>query len=75
MLRDDLLHAFLVELQRLGHVVEDAEVVHDQAVGLLLAVGAVRAADRLQQGVVPQRLVEIHRLQDRRVEAGQQLRR
>ena len=56
-----------------GDVVEDAEVVDDQAVGLLLGVGAVRAADRLQQRVVAQRLVEVHRLQDRRVEAGQQL--
>jgi hypothetical protein len=65
--------ALLVELQRLGHVVEDAEVVHDQAVGLLVAVGAVRAADGLQQRVVPQRLVQVHRLQDGRVEARQQL--
>ena len=39
----------------------------------MLGIGAVGAADRLQQGVVAQRLVEVHRLQDRRVEAGQQL--
>ena len=71
--RDDLGDAFLVELERLGHVVEDAEVVDDQAVRLRLAVGPVRAADRLEQRVVAQRLVEVHRLQDRRVEAGQQL--
>ena len=73
MLRYDLLHRLLVEVQRLGHIVEDAEVVDDQAVRLLLAVGAVRAADGLEQGVVLQRLVEVHRLQDRRVEAGEQL--
>ena len=66
--------ALLVELDRLGHVVEDAQVVDDQAVGLRLAVGAVGAADGLQQRVVAQRLVEVHRLQDRRVEAGEQLR-
>ena len=70
---DDLLDALLVELQRLGHVVKDADVVHDQAVRLLVAIGAVGAADGLQQGVVLHRLVEVHRLQDRRVEAGQQL--
>ena len=72
---DHLLHGLLVEIERLRHVVEDADVVHDQAVGLVLAVGAVGAADRLQQVVVLHRLVEVHRLQDRRVEAGQQLAR
>ncbi len=73
MLRHDLLHGLLVEVQRLGHVVEDADVVHDQAVRLLLAEGAVGAADGLQEVVVLHRLVEIHHLQDRRVEAGEQL--
>ena len=73
--RDDASDAFLVELDRLGHVVEDAQVVDDQAVCFCFAVGSVGAADRLQQRVVAQRLVEIHRLQDRRVEAGEQLRR
>jgi hypothetical protein len=70
---DDLAEAFFVEFERLGHVVEDAEVVDDQAVGLLVAVGAVGAGDGLQQGVVAHGLVEIHGLQDGRVEAGQQL--
>ncbi len=65
--------ALFVELDRLSHVVEDPQVVDDQAVGLLLAVRAVRAADCLQESVVPQRSVEIHRLQDRRVETSEQL--
>ena len=69
-----LRDALLVELKRLRDIVEHAEVVDDQAVRLRLAVGPVRAADRLQQRVVAQRLVEIHRLEDRRVEAGEQLR-
>ena len=71
--RDDLLHRLLVEVQRPRHVVEDADVVHDQTVRLLLAERAVRAADGLQKVVVLHRLVEIHHLQDRRVEAGEQL--
>ena len=70
---DDAGDALLVELDRLGDVVEDPQVVDDEAVRLGLAVGTVGAADRLQQRVVAQRLVEVHRLQDRRVEAGQEL--
>jgi hypothetical protein len=73
MLPTTLSEPLLVELQRLGHVVEHAEVVDDEAVRLLVAVGAVGAADGLQQRVVAQRLVQVHRLQDRRVEARQQL--
>ena len=72
---DDASDALLVELDRLGHVVEYAEVVDDQPVRLGLAVRPVRAADGLKQRVVPQRLVQVHRLQDGSVEAGQQLRR
>ena len=41
--------------------------------GLRVSVGAVGAADRLEEGVVAERLVEVHRLEDRRVEARQQL--
>ena len=73
MFGHDLLHGLFVEVQRPGHVVEDADVVHDQAVGLFLAEGAVGAADGLQEVVVLHRLVEVHHLQDRRVEAGEQL--
>ena len=43
----------LVELDRLGHVVEDPQVVDDQAVGLRLSIGTVGAADRLEERVVP----------------------
>ena len=70
---DDVLHRFLVEVQRARHVVEDADVVHDQAVGLA-GKRSVGAADRLQQVVFLHRLVEIHRLQDRRVETREQAR-
>ena len=31
-IRDDPAEAFFVELQRLGHIVEDAQIIHDQAV-------------------------------------------
>ena len=64
--RHHLLHGLLVEVQRPRHVVEDADVVHDQTVGLLLAEGAVGPADGLQEVVVLHRLVEIHHLQDGR---------
>ena len=70
---NDLAEAFFVEFQRFGDVIEDAQVIHDQAVGLFVAVGAVGARDGLQQGVVAHRFVEVHGLQDGRVEAGQQL--
>ena len=73
--RDDAGDALLVELDRLGHVVEHPEVVDDQSMRLGLAVRPVRAADGLQQRVVTQRHVQVHRLQDGRVEARQQLRR
>ena len=65
----------LVELERLGDVVEDAEVVDDQPMGLVRRVDAVGAGDRLQQRVLLQRLVEVLAVQDRGVEAGEQLRR
>ncbi len=71
---DDAAEALLVELERLAAIVEHAEVVDDEAVGLLVAVGAVRAADGLEQRVVAQRLVQVHDLEDRRVEAREQLR-
>lgn len=47
------------------------KVVDDQAVSLLLGVRSVHPADGLQQRMVAQRLVEIHRLENRRIEAGQ----
>ena len=55
-----------------GDVVEDAEVVHDQAVGLS-RVQAVGAADGLQETVVAHGLVQVHGLEDRGVEAREEL--
>ena len=63
--------AFFIELQRLCYIIEHAQVIHDQAVGLGLAEGAVGPANGLQEVVVLHRLVEIHHLQDGRIEAGQ----
>src|SRR3712207_7115486 len=62
----------LFRSQSSGHIVEDADVVHDQTMGLLLTEGAVGATDGLQEVVVFHRLVEIHRLPDGRGEAGEQ---
>src|SRR5680860_413767 len=63
-----------VPVDGLGYIVEDAQVVDDQTVSLGAAVGAVGAADGLQQRVVAERFVQIHRLKDGRVEAGEELR-
>ena len=71
-IRDDAAETFFVEFERLGNVIEDAEVIHDETVGFFIAVGAVGARDGLQQGVVAHGLVEIHGLQDGRVETCQQ---
>ena len=46
--RDDLRNPLFVELDRLGDVVEDAEVVDDQAMGLFLAVRSVGSVIRVQ---------------------------
>ena len=70
--RDDLLHGLFIEVERARHVVEDADVIHDQTVGLFLAESPVGPADCLQEVVVLHRLVEIHHLEDGRVEAGQE---
>ncbi len=56
--------------QRLLQLVGEAEVVDDQAAGLVLE-DAVHARDRLHQPVPAHRLVDVHRVQARRVEAGQ----
>ena len=49
---DDLLDALVVKRQRPGHIIEDAEVVDDQPVGLVRRVDPVGARDRLEQGVL-----------------------
>jgi hypothetical protein len=56
--------------QRLLQLVGEAQVVHDQAAGLVLE-HAVHAGDGLHQPVAAHRLVDVHRVQARRVEAGQ----
>ena len=56
--------------QRLLQLVGEAEVVDDQPAGLVLE-HAVHPRDRLHQPVPAHRLVDVHRVQARRVEAGQ----
>ena len=70
---DHIADLLVIELERLGHIVEHADVVDDETIRLRFAVHAVRAADRLQKRMVLHRLVEIHALQDRRVEPRQKL--
>ncbi len=56
--------------QRLLQLVGQAQVVHHQPAGLVLE-HAVDARDRLHQPVAAHRLVDVHRVQARRVEAGE----
>ena len=70
---DDTDHPLLIELNGLGYVVEDPDVVDDQPMRLLLAVWAIGSADGLEQRVIPERLVQIHRLENRGVEPGEEL--
>ena len=58
--------------ERLVELLGYADVVHDQAVRLA-PVHPVGAGDGLEQRVVRERVVEVHRLLDGRVEAGEQL--
>ena len=51
-------------------LVGEAEVIDDQAAGLVLE-DAVHAGDGLHQPVAAHRLVDVHRVQARGVEAGQ----
>ena len=51
-------------------VLGDADVVHDQPGGLV-AEHPVHAGDRLHEPMPPHRLVDVHRVHARRVEAGQ----
>ncbi len=62
--------ALRVGRQRLLQLVGEAEVVHHQAARLVLE-DAVHAGDGLHQPVPAHRLVHVHRVQARRVEAGQ----
>ena len=69
---DDLVDRLLVEGERLGHVVEQPEVVDDEPVALARR-DPVGATDRLEERVVSQRAVEVHALEVRRVEPGEEL--
>ena len=62
--------ALRVGRERLLQLVGEAEVVDDQPAGLVLE-HPVHARDRLHQPVPAHRLVDVHRVQARRVEAGQ----
>ena len=74
---DDPAHILVLERQRLVQLLQHAHEVHDQAARLGVAgfvlVGPVDARDRLEQHVVPHRLVKIHAVENRRVEPGEQL--
>ncbi|CAB4759109.1 unannotated protein [freshwater metagenome] len=66
-------------LERGGDLIAEADVVDDEPVGLLMPGRGVReppvcAGDRLEQGVLSQRLVEVHRLLDAGVEPGEEFR-
>ena len=65
-----LAAALGVGRQRLLQLVGQAQVIHHQPAGLV-AEDAVHAGDGLHQAVPAHRLVDIHRVQAGRVEAGQ----
>ena len=67
-----------VEGEGLLQLVEDAHEIQNEAVRLhhlrrLVFIGTVHPRDGLEQRVVAHRLVQIHRVEDRRIEAGEQL--
>src|SRR5262245_29434115 len=75
---DDGIDLIAVESERLFQFVEDTDKVDDKAVRLdelllFVLIRAVHSRDRLQQGVVTHRLVEIHGVENRRVKTGQEL--
>src|SRR5438105_477944 len=75
---DNRIDLIAVESERLFELVEDANKVDDETMRLyeflLFAfIGPVHPRNRLQQRVVAHGLVEIHRVEDRRVETSQQL--
>jgi len=75
---DDCVDLVAVKGERLLQLVKDTHEIKHEAVRLdhfrrLVLIGPVNAGDGLEQCVVAHRLVEVHRVQDRRVEAGQQL--
>ena len=66
-----------VERQCLLQLVEDADEIQNESVRLdhlrlFVFVRPVHAGDSLQQRVIAHRLVQIHRVEDRRIETGEQ---
>ncbi len=59
-----------IDGERLFQLVGEAEVVDNQPAGLV-PEHPVDARDRLHEAVAPHRLVDIHRVQARRVEASE----
>src|SRR5262245_7165642 len=75
---DDGIDLIAVESERLFQFVEDTDEVDDKAVRLdelllFVLIGSVHPRDRLQQRVIAHGLVEIHGVENRRIEAGQEL--
>ena len=75
---DDGVDFFAVERQSLFQLVEDADEIQHEAVRfhhllVFIFIGAVHTGDGLEQGMVAHGLVEIHGVENRRVEPGQQL--
>ena len=75
---DDRVHFVAIERQRLLQLVEDTHEIEHEAVRLdhllpLVLVRPVHPRDRLQERVIAHRLVQIHGVEDRRVEPGQKL--
>src|SRR5262245_38691171 len=68
----DLAQLGFVVAQRLVEIAEDAPKITNYALFLKLVVRAVHPRDGLEQGVVPQPLVQVHGLHDRSVESSQQ---
>ena len=46
-IRYRFLNALLVELQRLRHIIKDAQIIHDQAMRLFVVVWTIGTADGL----------------------------
>ena len=75
---DDRIDLIAVEGECLFEFVEDADEIQHEAVRLhhlrrLVLVRPVHARYGLQQRVIAHRLIEIHRIEDRRVEPRKQL--
>ena len=55
------------------HLAEEILVIHDQAIGLVVAIEAIGAADRLEQAVILHRLVDVEHAAGGGIEAGEEL--